>query len=193
MSTTTSPHRPAAALRWAPVLSATYAQATAFASAAVLAFLIGDVSAAFGAGAGTRLWPLAAFALGLVAAANSARRTGPLGPARWTGSGALAGLTLTALAAALVPNFAFMLVTALLMGSAAGLVIAVSGRVLVEARVGDGNGSTALSALAVLAGVSAAVGGLFALPWFGWRGVFGLLVVAAVMATWKFAEHIPPE
>ncbi len=34
---------------------------------------------------------------------------------------------------------------------------------------------------------------LFVVPALGWRGAMGLVVVAAVLATWKFAEHTPHE
>lgn len=193
METTARSKHPAGALRWAPVLAAAYAQTTAFASAAALAFLLTDVAAEFAVASGTRLWPLGAFALGLVTAANAAHRVGALGPARYTGSAALSGLTLTALALALAPNFTFAIVVAAAMGAAAGLVIAIAGRVVVAAEVGDGTGSIGLSALALLAGIAGAVGALFALPPFGWRGAFGLIVVAGVLATWKFAQHTPPE
>lgn len=193
MFTTTRTQNPTAALRWAPVLSAAYAQATAFAAAAVLAFLITDVAAEFAIAPSARLWPLGAFALGLVAAANTARRSGAVGRARYTGTAALAGLTLTALAAALAPNFAFILVDSLFMGVAAGMVIAIAGRVVTASEVGDGTGSVVLSALAVAAGILAGVGSLFLVPTFGWRGALGLVVVAAVLATWKFGEHTPNE
>ncbi|WP_100445253.1 hypothetical protein [Glycomyces xiaoerkulensis] len=192
-TTARSKHTTADAIGWVPVASAAYAQAAAFASAAVLAFLVTDASAAFGAAGGSRLWPLGVYALGLAAAANATRQAGPVGRARYSGSAALAGLTLSAAAVALAPSFAFLLVVSLPMGVAAGLVIAIAGRVLVAARVGDGTGSVALSALAALAGVGAGAGALAALPAFGWRGVFGLVVVAAGLAAWKFAEHAPPE
>ncbi|GAB3655249.1 hypothetical protein [Glycomyces tarimensis] len=193
MATDTHTQRPTATLRWAPVVAAAYAQTTAFASAAALAFLVTDAAAEFGTAAAARLWPLAALALGLVAAANAARRVGTIGPARYTGSAALAGLTLAAFATALAPNFPFMLATAFVLGVSGGLTVAIAGRVVAAAEVGDGSGSIALSALAVLVGIVAAVGSLFVLPEFGWRGAMGLIVVAAVLATWKFAQHAPNE
>ncbi|THV41840.1 hypothetical protein [Glycomyces buryatensis] len=196
MTTTTDSHRtqrPTAALRWAPVLSATYAQATAFAATAATAFLVTDIAANFGIPSAARLWPLGAFALGLVVAANASRRVGALARTRYTGSASLAALTLSAVALALAPNFGFALGAALALGAASGLVIAIAGRVVIAAEVGDGTGSTVLSALAVLAGLTAGTLSLFALPAFGWRGVLGLLVVASALAAWKFAEHTPHE
>jgi hypothetical protein len=64
---------------------------------------------------------------------------------------------------------------------------------LTAAEIGDGSGSVALSAAALLTGIAAGVGALFAVPLYGWRGVFGLVVVAAVLAAWKFAEHVPDD
>lgn len=193
MATTTHPHRPARTLRWASVIAAAYAQATVFAAAAVLAFVVTDAAADFAVAPAARLWPLAALALGLVAAANAAPRAGALGPARYTGSAALAGLTAASFAVALAPGSVFLLVAAFLLGVSGGLVLAIAGRVLAAAEVGDGSGSVAVSAAAALAGVSAGAGSLFVVPALGWRGAMGLVVVAAVMATWKFAEHTPNE
>ncbi|MCH7232844.1 hypothetical protein L0U85_18585 [Glycomyces sp. L485] len=193
MATETHTQQPTAALRWAPVISAAYAQATAFASAAALALLATDIAAGLQTAPGARLWPIGALALGLVAGANAARRIGAVGPARYTGSAALAGLTLAALATALAPNLPVMLAASLALGVSGGLVVAIAGRVLTGAEVGDGSGSIGLSALAVLAGIVAAVGSLFILPTFGWRGAMGLIVVASVLATWKFAQHTPNE
>ncbi|MEU5157691.1 hypothetical protein [Glycomyces sp. NPDC021274] len=181
------------ALRWAPALWAAYAQAVAFAAAAVTAFLITDIAAGFHASPGTRLWPLGAFAIGLVVTANATRRTGALGRARYTGSIALGALALGALALALAPSFAFAVGAAGAFGVAAGSAIALAGRVLAAAEIGDGSASVALSAGALLAGIAAGVGSLFAVPLYGWRGVFGLVVVAAVLAAWKFAEHVPDD
>ncbi len=175
------------------MISAAYAQATAFASAAVLAFLVTDVAADFAAASAVRLWPLGALALGLIAAANASRRVGAIGPARYTGSAALAGLTVSAFAAALAPNFPFMLVAAFALGVSGGLVVTIAGRVVTAAEVGDGSGSVAVSAVAVFAGILGGVGSLFVVPALGWRGAMGLVVVAAVLATWKFAEHTPHE
>lgn len=175
------------------MIAVAYAQATAFGAAAVLAFVVTDAAADFAVAPAARLWPLAALALGLVAAANAAHRAGALGPARYTGSAALAGLTAAAFAVALAPGFAFLLVAASLLGVSGGLVLAIAGRVLAAAEVGDGSGSLAVSATAVLAGVSGGVGSLFAVPALGWRGAMGLVVVAAALATWKFAEHTPRE
>ncbi|MFG3338194.1 hypothetical protein [Glycomyces sp. NPDC048151] len=180
-------------LRWAPALWAAYAQAVAFAAAAVTAFLVTDIASAFGASPGTRLWPLGAFAVGLVVAANATRRTGTLGNARYTGAIALGALALGSLAVALSPGFGFAVAAAGAFGTAAGFAIALSGRVLAAFEVGDGNGSVALSAGALLAGIAAGVGALFAVPLYGWRGVFGLVVVAAVLAAWKFAENVPDD
>jgi MFS family permease len=64
---------------------------------------------------------------------------------------------------------------------------------MAAAEIGDGTGSVALSAAALLAGIAGGVGALFAVPLYGWRGVFGLVVVAAVLAAWKFAEHVPSD
>jgi MFS family permease len=178
-------------LRWAPALWATYAQAVAFTAAAVTALLVNDIAAGFMAATGTRLWPLGAFAIGLVVMANGTRRTGALGNARATGSIALGVLVLGALAVALSPGFGFAVGAAGVLGAAAGLVIATAGRVMAAAEIGDGTGSVGLSAAALLIGVAGGVGALFAVPLYGWRGVFGLLVVAAVLAAWKFAEHVP--
>ncbi len=175
------------------MISAAYAQATAFAAAAVLAFLITDVAAHFTAPAAARLWPLGALALGMVAAANASRRVGAIGPARYTGSAALAGLTASAFAVALAPGFAFLLVAAFAMGVSGGLAVAIAGRVVAAAEVGDGSASVVVSAVAVFAGIVGGVGSLFVVPALGWRGAMGLVVVAAVMATWKFAEHTPRE
>lgn len=175
------------------MIAAAYAQATAFASAAVLAFVVTDAAAGFAVASTARLWPLAALALGLVAAANAAHRAGALGPAKYTGSAALAGLTAASFATALAPNFPFMLVAAFILGVSGGLVIAIAGRVVVAAEVGDGTGSIAVSAAAVLVGVTGGAGSLFAVPALGWRGAMGLVVVAAALATWKFAEHTPRE
>jgi MFS family permease len=180
-------------LRWAPALWAAYAQAVAFAAAAVTAFLVTDIAAAFHASPGTRLWPLGALAIGVVVAANATRRTGTLGRARYTGSIALGALALSAVALALAPGFGFAVAAAGAFGTAAGFTIALAGRVLAAAEVGDGSGSVALSAAALLAGIAAGVGALFAVPLYGWRGVFGLVVVAAVLATWKFAEYVPDD
>lgn len=175
--------------RWAPALWAAYAQAVAFAAAAVTAFLAAD----FDAEAATRWWPLAAFAVGFVAASNAVRHTGGLASARWTGSIALAGLVFAALALALAPFFAFAVGAAGTLGIAAGLTVAIAGRVVTAAEVGDGSASVALSAAALLAGVGAGVGALFALPLYGWRGVFGLVVVLAALAAWQFAAYVPSE
>lgn len=101
----------------------------AFAAAAVTAFLVTDIAAAFDASPGTRLWPLGAFAIGLVVTANATRRTGVLGRTRYTGSIALGALTLGALALALAPSFGFAVSAAGAFGIAAGLVIALAGRV----------------------------------------------------------------
>jgi MFS family permease len=193
MVITTSTRRTTSALRWAPVVSATYAQATSFASAAVLAFLVTDVAADFTAPSAARLWPLGALALGMVAAANTARRAGAIGPARYTGSAALAGLTASAFATALAPNFTFLIIAAFALGVSGGLAVAIAGRVLAAAEVGDGSASVVLSAVALLVGIVGGVGSLFVVPALGWRGAMGLVVVAAVMATWKFAEHTPNE
>jgi MFS family permease len=179
--------------RWATALWAAFAQAVAFAAGAVTAFLAADVAAAFGAAPGTRLWPLGAFAIGFTAAVSTTARTGPLGRARAVGAVGAGALALSALAVALAPGFAFAVAAAGLLGAASGLVVAVSGRVLTAAEVGDGSASTALSAASLLAGIAAGVLALFALPLYGWRGVFGLLVVAAVLAAWKFAEHVPSD
>jgi hypothetical protein len=163
----------------------------AFTAAAVTALLVNDIAAGFAAATGTRLWPLGALAIGLVVTANGTRRTGALGSARYTGSIALGALALGASAVALSPGFGFAVGAAGVLGAAAGLVIATAGRVLATAEIGDGTGSVGLSAAALLVGVAGGVGSLFALPLYGWRGVFGLLVVAAVLAAWKFAEHVP--
>ncbi len=45
----------------------------------------------------------------------------------------------------------------------------------------------------MLVGVTGGAGSLFAVPALGWRGAMGLVVVAAALATWKFAEHTPRE
>lgn len=184
---------PRGPLRWAPALWATYAQAVAFAAAAVTAFLVNDIAAHFHASSGTRLWPLGAFAIGLVAAANGTRRTGALGRVRYTGALALAALTFGALALALAPGFGFAVGAAGAFGVAAGFTIALAGRVVAAAEIGDGSGSVVLSAAALLTGIAAGVGALFAEPLYGWRGVFGLVVVAAVLAAWKFAEYVPED
>jgi MFS family permease len=184
---------PRGALRWAPALWATYAQAVAFTAAAVTAFLVNDLAAAFHASPGTRLWPLGAFAIGLVAAANATRRTGTLGKARFTGAIALGALALGALALALAPGFGFAVVAAAAFGVAAGAAVALAGRVVAAAEIGDGSASVVLSAAALFVGIAAGVGALFLLPLYGWRGVFGLVVVAAVLAAWKFAEHVPDD
>ncbi|MBO3734633.1 hypothetical protein [Glycomyces niveus] len=180
-------------LRWAPALWAAYGQAVAFAAAAVTAFLVIDIAAEFHASPGTRLWPLGAFAIGFVVAANATRRTGTLGRARYTGAIALGALALGALAVALSPGFGFAIGAAGAFGIAAGFAVALSGRVVSAAEVGDGSGSIALSAAALLTGIAAGVGALFAVPLYGWRGVFGLVVVAAVLAAWKFAEYVPDD
>jgi MFS family permease len=180
-------------LRWAPALWAAYAQAVAFAAAAVTAFLVTDIAAEFHAPPGTRLWPLGAFALGLVVAANATRRNGALGHARYTGAIALGALALGALALALAPNFGFAVGAAGAFGIAAGCAIALAGRVLAAAEIGDGSASVALAAGALLAGIAAGVGSLFAVPLYGWRGVLGLVVVAAVLAAWKFVEYVPDD
>jgi MFS family permease len=180
-------------LRWAPALWAAYAQAVAFAAAAVTAFLVTDIAAEFQASPGTRLWPLGAFALGLVVAANTTRRTGALGRARYTGAIALGALALGATALALAPSFGFAIGAAGAFGVAVGTAIAVSGRVLTAAEIGDGSASVALSAAALLAGIAAGVSALFATPLYGWRGVLGLVVVATVLAAWKFAEYVPDD
>lgn len=180
-------------LRWAPALSATYAQGVAFASAAVTALLVNDIAAGFTAATGTRLWPLGAFAIGMVATANGSRRAGALGRARYTGAIALGALALSALALALAPSFGFAVGAAGVFGAAAGLVVATAGRVMAAAEIGDGTGSVALSAAALLTAIAGGVGALFAVPLYGWRGVFGLVVVAAVLAAWKFAEHVPDD
>lgn len=189
--------RRTAPLRWAPALWAAYAQAVAFAAAAVTAFLAADVAGDFAAEAAVRWWPLAAFALGFVVTSNGApgagRRTGGLGRARWTGSVALAGLVFGALALALAPAFWFAVAAAGALGVASGLVVAIAGRVVAAAEIGDGSASLALSAAALLAGIAAGVGALFALPLYGWRGVFGLVVVAGVLAAWQFAAYVPAE
>ncbi|GAA2270390.1 hypothetical protein GCM10009853_025090 [Glycomyces scopariae] len=182
-----------AARRWAAALWAAYAQAVAFAAGAVAAFLAADVAAHFAAGPGTRLWPLGAFAIGFTAAVGTVPRTGPLGRARAVGASGAGVLALLALAVALAPGFAFAVAAAGLLGAASGTVVAVSGRVLAAAEVGDGSASVALSAASLLAGIAAGVLALLALPLYGWRGVFGLLVVAAVLAAWKFAEHVPKD
>jgi len=182
-----------AALRWAPALWAAYAQAVAFAAASVTAFLVTDIAGTFHAAPGTRLWPLGALAVGLVVAANATRRTGTLGRARYTGSIALGALALSAVALALAPSFGVAVGAAGAFGIAAGFTIALTGRVLAAAEIGDGSGSVTLSAAALLAGIAAGVGALFAVPLYGWRGVFGLVVVAAVLAAWKFAEYIPDD
>ena len=196
MATTTPIRRTrqrGAGLRWAPVLSAAYAQTVAFAAAATLALIAADAAAEFAVASAWRLWPPAALALGLVAAANSTRRSGAIGPAKYTGGAGLAALTLTALASALAPTFWFLTAAALGMGIASGLAIAVAGRVLAAASVGDGTGSLAVSSLALALGTVAGVGALALLPGFGWRGVLGLVVVAAGLAAWKFAECAPRE
>lgn len=187
---TQTPER-TAALRWAPVLAAAYAQATAFTAAAVLAFVVTDAAAEFAVASASRLWPLAALAVGLVVASNATRRVGEIGSAKYTGSAALAGLTLASLASALAPTFWFLIAAALGMGVSAGLAIAIAGRVVAAAEVGDGTGSVAVSALAVVIGFAAGTGSLFLLPAFGWRGALGLVVVAAGLAAWKFAECAP--
>ncbi|MQM28938.1 hypothetical protein [Glycomyces albidus] len=165
----------------------------AFAAASVTAFLSTDVAAAFEAGAGMRLWPLGAFAIGLVAAVSAVPRTGPLGRAREVGGIGAGAVALLALAVALAPGFVFAVAAAGLFGAASGVVIAVSGRVLADVEVGDGSASVVLSATSLLVGITAGVLALFALPLYGWRGVFGLLVVAAVLAAWKFTEHVPSD
>ena len=165
----------------------------AFAAAAVTAFLVTDIAAEFHASPGTRLWPLGAFALGLVVAANATRRNGALGHARYTGAIAMGALALGALAVALAPNFGFAVGAAGAFGIAAGGAIALAGRVLAAAEIGDGSASVALAAGALLAGIAAGVGSLFAVPLYGWRGVLGLVVVAAVLAAWKFAEYVPDD
>lgn len=165
----------------------------AFAAAAVTAFLATDIAAEFHASPGTRLWPLGAFAIGLVVAANATRRTGALARARFTGSIALGALALGALALALAPGFGFAIGAAGAFGAAAGFAVALTGRVVSAAEIGDGSGSIALSAAGLLAGIAAGVGALFIVPLYGWRGVFGLVVVAAVLAAWKFAECVPDE
>jgi predicted MFS family arabinose efflux permease len=180
-------------LRWAPALWATYAQSVAFTAAAVTALLVNDIAAGFAAATGTRLWPLGAFAIGLVVTANATRRAGALGNARHTGSIALGALVLATTAVALAPGFWFAVGAAGVAGAAAGLVIATAGRVMAAAEIGDGTGSVALSAAALLAALVGGVGALFALPVYGWRGVFGLVVVAALLAAWKFAEHVPED
>jgi MFS family permease len=98
-----------------------------------------------------------------------------------------------ALATALAPTFPLAIAAAGLLGAASGVVIAVSGRVLADAEVGDGSASVVLSATSLLVGITGGVLALFALPLYGWRGVFGLLVVAAVLAAWKFTEHVPSD
>ncbi|WP_146147979.1 hypothetical protein [Glycomyces artemisiae] len=177
--------------RWATALWAAYAQTVAFGSGAVTAFLAADAAAEFHAPSGTRLWPLGAFAIGFTLTASAIPRTGPLGRARAAGGIGAGALALLALAAALAPGFAFAVAACGLLGVASGAVVAVSGRVLAAAEVGDGSASVGLSAAALLAGIAAGVLSLAALPLYGWRGVFGLLVVAAVLAAWKFAEHVP--
>ncbi|RRR99593.1 hypothetical protein [Glycomyces terrestris] len=177
--------------RWATALWAAFAQAVAFAAGAVTAFLAADVSAGFAAGAGSRLWPLGAFAIGFTAAVSTVPRSGPLGRARAVGAVGAGAVALLALAVALAPGFLFAVAAAGLLGAAAGAVVAVSGRVLAAVEVGDGSASVALSAASLLVGIAAGVFALLALPLYGWRGVFGLLVVVAVLAAWKFAEHVP--
>ncbi|GAA1661861.1 hypothetical protein GCM10009830_03840 [Glycomyces endophyticus] len=179
--------------RWTTALWAAYAQAAAFAAAAVTAFLAGDVAAGLSAPAGTRLWTLGAFAIGFTAVVSTVPRTGPLGRARGVGAIGAGVLALSALAVALAPGFVFAVAAAGLLGAAAGTVVAVSGRVLAAAEVGDGSASVALSAASLLTGIAAGAAALFALPLYGWRGVFGLLVVVAVLAAWKFAEHVPSD
>lgn len=188
---TTRTDRRRGARRWTPALWAAYAQAVAFAAAAVTALLAADVAAGFTAEAAMRWWPLAAFAVGFTVASNAARRAGPLGRARWTGSIALAGLVSAALALALAPSFGFAVGAAGALGAAAGTAVAITGRVMAAAEVGDGSGSVALSAAALLAGIGAGAGALFALPLYGWRGVFGLVVVLGTLAVWQFAAYVP--
>ncbi|HEX2143677.1 MAG TPA: hypothetical protein VHG10_04120 [Glycomyces sp.] len=200
MTASTEIHRPERSaspsrgpLRWAPALWATYAQATAFTTAAVTAFLVNDIATAFDAPGGLRLWPLGAFAIGMAAAANATRGTGALGRTRYTGSIALGALVLGAVALALAPGFWFAVGAAGALGTAAGFTVALAGRVVTTAEIGDGTGSVVLTAAALLVGVAAGTGALFAQPVFGWRGVFGLVVVAAALAAWKFAEHVPDD
>ncbi|SDD56060.1 hypothetical protein SAMN05216270_10586 [Glycomyces harbinensis] len=179
--------------RWAPALWGAYAQAVAFAAAAVTAFLSSDVAAGFDAEAATRWWPLAAFAVGFVAASNAVRHTGGLAGARRNGSIALAVMVFAALALALAPFFAFAVGAAGVLGAAAGLTVMIAGRVVAAAEIGDGSASVTLSAAALLGGIAAGVGALFALPLYGWRGVFGLVVVLAALAAWQFAAYVPSE
>jgi MFS family permease len=100
-------------------------------------------------------------------------------------------LALGALALALAPGFWFAVGAAGASGTAAGFTVALAGRVVAAAEIGDGTGSVVLSAAALLGGIAAGVGALFAVPLYGWRGVFGLVVVATVLAAWKFAENVP--
>lgn len=187
---TPEPPRPIAK-RGTIAFTAAAAQAAAFTAAAVLVFLCTDIAAEFTASSASRWWPLGAFALAMTLAANATRRTGDLARARYTGALALGGLTLGSLALALAPTFWFAVVAAGATGAVAGLVVAIAGRVLAAVEYGDGSASVALSTAALLTGIVAGTGALFLLPLYGWRGVFGLVVVAGAFAAWKFAELVP--
>lgn len=186
MTSTIETEGPAVRPRAATV-AATAAQATAFTSGTVLAFLSTDIAAAMGTASAARLWPLGAFAFGLVAAANLAHavRMRP----RYAGTLALGVLTLAAFAAALSVNFPMVFAAAAVMGASAGLAAATAHRLLTDLGAGPALPVSLAAAAAVAAGIGAAV----VLPGFGWRAVLGFLVIAGLLATWKFAEHTPHE
>ncbi|WP_199036430.1 hypothetical protein [Glycomyces salinus] len=171
----------------AAVVAATGAQAAAFTSGTVLAFLSTDIATAMETAPAARLWPLGAFAFGLVAAANLAQgvRMRP----RYAGTLALGVLTVAAFAAALSVNFPMLFAAAAAMGVSAGLAAATSHRVLADL----GAGPALTSSPAVAAALAAGAGAGAIVPGFGWRAVLGFLVIAGLLATWKFAEHAPHE
>lgn len=178
-------------------LRAGLAQTVAFAAPVVTVLLAADIAAGVG-GSGSRLWPIGACAVGFTVAANASRRSGEAGRARVTGTVALGALAFAAAGLALAPSlsglgFAVATFAAGVLGVASGAVVAVAGRVLAEAEVGDGSASIGLSAAALLAGVVAGAGSLAALPLYGWRGVFVLVAVAGALAAWRFAALVPAE
>lgn len=186
MNSTIETEAPAVRLRAASV-AATGAQAAAFTSGTVLAVLSTDIAAAMGTAAAARLWPLGVFAFGLVAAANLAHgvRMRP----RYAGTLALGVLTVAAFAAAMSVNFPMLFAAAAVMGVSAGLAAATSHRVLTDL----GSSAALTSSLAAAAALAAGAGAAAIVPGFGWRAVLGFLVIAGLLATWKFAEHTPHE
>ncbi|WP_133884094.1 hypothetical protein [Glycomyces sp. NRRL B-16210] len=184
--------------RWGSALRAAGAQAVAFAAPVVTVLLAGDIAAGTAAGTGSRLWPIGACAVGFVLAANGSRRSGESARARTTGTVALGALAFATAGLALAPGlgavgFAVAVAAAGVLGVASGAVVAVAGRVMAQAEVGDGSASVGLSAAALLAGIVAGSGALAALPLWGWRGVFVLVAVAGALAAWRFAALVPSE